>query len=496
MRTPGIRDRISSGRVLGFRGRGVPALISLLLALFVVTPAFGQRSDYPSSLRSRIYQAFDAADYDRAIELIEKYLTAIPNDPGMLYNAACAYCQLDEFDTAASYLYKSIKAGFRDYELMRTDPDLKGLKTHPTYQKIFERRDREDGMRSRSALAQWRSTYDSPEYFYETDEKRRIQYATALDPVAHKEMREMLEEEADQLIGSLFSSPPGYFVLIAVPRPEDSNLFFKGRDSIGGIYQHGKRLLVARNIGGSLRHEFFHAYHYGDMERLNQFHHLWIQEGLASLYEEYDIRDDGTIIFLPNERLNITKARASAGRLYRWENIFAMTTDEFMHRASSIYPQVRSMFRYIAEKGKLTDWYQAYTDLFPQDPTGERAFEAVFETSLKEIERDWRKWVAAQPRLDLFVRSGDASLGIRSGRNISNNGVVITDILPGSAARKAGLRRGDVIVSADGSDTRTMAALQKIIGTRKIGDLLTLRVRRNEEYFTLMVKLRPLIGGF
>ena len=154
------------------------------------------------------------------------------------------------------------------------------------------------------------------------------------------------------------------------------------------------------------------------------------------------------------------------------------------------------MFRYIAEKGKLTDWYQAYTDLFSHDPTGEHAFEAVFDQALKEIERDWRKWVADQPRLDLTVRSGDASLGIRSGRNLSNDGVVITDILPRSAARRAGLRRGDVIVSADGSDTRTMAALQKIIGTRKIGDLLTLRVRRKEEYLSIMVKLRPLTGGF
>ncbi len=488
MSTPDISHRITSGRI--------PVLISFILTLFVVSSAFSQRYDSTYSIRNKIYKAFDAEDYERATELIEKFLTYIPNDPGMLYNAACAYCQLDELDTAASYLYKSLKAGFRDFELMRTDPDLEGLKNHPTYMKIFERRDREDGMRSRSALAQWRLTYDSPEYFYETDEQRRIQYATALDTVTHKEMREMLEEEADQLTGSLFSSPPGYFVLIAVPRPEDSDQFFKGQDSIGGMYQHGKRLLVARNIGGTLRHEFFHVFHYGDMERLKQFHHLWVQEGLASLYEEYEIQDDGTIIFLPNERLNITKSRARAGRLYRWESIFAMSPEEFMHRATSVYPQVRSMFRYIAEKGKLLDWYQAYTDLFSQDPTGERAFEAVFDTSLKEIERDWRKWVAAQPRLDLTVRSGDASLGIRSGRNLSNDGVVITDILPRSAARRAGLQRGDIIVSADGSDTRTMASLQKIIGMRKIGDLLTLRVRRNEEYFSVMVKLRPLTGGF
>jgi hypothetical protein len=312
--------------------------------------------------------------------------------------------------------------------------------------------------------------------------------------VAHLEMREMLEAEADHLIDTLFGAPPGYFVLSAVPRPTDANEFFQGDASIGGIYQHSRRQLVARNIGGSLRHEFFHAMHYGHMERLNQVHRLWVQEGLASLYENYEL-DNGDVTFLPNERQRITKSRAKRGLLMRWEIIFEMTPEEFMRKAGPLYPQVRSMFRYVAEKGKLVEWYRAYTRNFSGDPSGKRAFEQVFDRSIREIERDWRKWVSREPSLDMVVRSGDASLGIRSAANLSNDGVVITDVLPRSAAGAAGLRRGDVIVAADGLETRTLRELQALIGTKEDGELVALRVRRGDTYLTKSVQLRPFAGG-
>ncbi|NIM60902.1 MAG: hypothetical protein GTO30_04390, partial [Acidobacteria bacterium] len=52
----------------------------------------------------------------------------------------------------------------------------------------------------------------------------------------------------------------------------------------GGIYEHERRRLIARDIGASLRHELTHAYHYADMDRLGQRHPLWVQEGIATLY--------------------------------------------------------------------------------------------------------------------------------------------------------------------------------------------------------------------
>lgn len=478
------------------RLRRLVAMAAMLTLAGIAPPAAGQSASHPSTLRRQIYRAFDVGSWEDAVELIELYLEKVPNDSAMLYNAACAHCRLNNLDTAASYLYRAMKAGYRDLERMRDDPDLQGLRDHPTYKRIFETLDGRDENRSADLLEQWRESYGSPEYHYETDRKHRIQYATALDEVTHDEMRAMLEAEADHLIATLFEAPPRHFVLIAVPTPEHADRYFNGDAQIGGIYQHSRRTLVARNIGGSLRHEFFHAMHYGHMDRLDQFHRLWVQEGLAALYEDYELRDDGSITFLPNERHNITRSRAKAGRLYDWSDIFAMNSEEFMRRAKYLYPQVRSMFRYVAEQGNLVSWYRAYTRNFGRDPSGAIAFEAAFDKPVREIERDWRRWVISQPALDMEIGNGDAALGIRSGHNLRNDGVLVTDVLPNSAAEAVGLEKGDVIVAVDGQDTRTMRALQVAIGSKRVGEFVELRVQRDGVYFAVTVQLRPMTAGF
>lgn len=479
----------------GFHLRHRLVLMGLIL-LVTGTATLAQSATSPASLRRQINKAFNVGSYEDAASLIEIYLEKRPDDSRMLYNGACAASRLAAYDKAASYLHRAFKAGFRDVDLMRSDPDLKGLRSHDTYGKIFNTLKPRGVNPADDAIEKWRDSYPGAEYRYETDHERKLQYITALDAVAHQAMREMLEAEADHLLDSIFLKPPSYFVLIAVPTPKDADEYFEGNHSIGGLYQHSQRTLVARNIGGSLRHEFFHVMHYGHMERLDQVHRLWIQEGLASLYENYDLQEDGAITFLPNERHNIARARAKSGSLMRWRNLFEMSSDDFMRRANSLYPQVRSMFRFIADRGKLVQWYQTYTRNYGIDPTGRLAFERTFDDSLHRIEREWRKWLVSQDPLDLDIRPGDASLGIRSGINLGNDGVLITDVLPRSAAASVGLRKGDVIVAANGQDTRSMRELQTIIGSMRVGQLIELRIRRDEDYFTVSARLRPLRGGF
>jgi hypothetical protein len=59
-----------------------------------------------------------------------------------------------------------------------------------------------------SAVEQWREKYGEKAYRYEYDAEHRLNFATALDETSHKEMREMLEKQADQMIGTLFDQPP------------------------------------------------------------------------------------------------------------------------------------------------------------------------------------------------------------------------------------------------------------------------------------------------
>lgn len=449
----------------------------------------------PVSIQRQITQCFDRGDYSRAAELIETYLQHAPNNPDMLYNLACAKCRLGDDDAAASALLRAFKAGFRDIEHMRHDADLAALREHPTYKTILEQADQIAAQNAKSAVDRWREIYGIEHYRYETDADHRINYATALDDVSDKEMRTMLAREADQLIKTLFDDPPSYYVLIAIPTPEDSDKFFGGDDSVGGMYQHDLRRLVSRDIGGSLRHEFFHLMHYGNMERLAQAHPLWIQEGLASLYEDYELQDDGSIKFLSNDRQVVVKARAKAGTLIKWKELFGMSATGFMDKAQQMYPQARSIFEFVADQGKLQTWYRAYVEHFHEDHSGAKAFEIAFGEPVADVERDWRRWVMLQPAINLQLRVGDAALGIRSRENSSNDGVLITEIVPGSAVARSRLRRGDVIVGIDGQSTRSLADLRKVIAAHKAGDEVEVRARRTGEYFAVKVTLRAISGG-
>jgi hypothetical protein len=412
----------------------------------------------------------------------------------MLYNGACAYSRLGERDRAARMLRRAVEQGFVDFAFMKQDPDLAAIRDHPVYEAIVEAARRIAGRPAGSALEWWKRRFGMESYRYETDDRRRLAFATALDDRSHREMRGMLETEADHLIEAFFGAPPDYVVLIAVPTPQDAEVLFKGDDQIGGIYEHAKRRLISRDIGGSLRHEFFHAMHYGHMERLRQPHRLWIQEGLASLYEDYDLDPEGAARYLPNHRHNVVKARAKAGRLVQWRLLFEMDGDRFMARAGALYPQVRSMFEFVADEGKLGEWYAAYVEHFDEDPGGARAFEAAFDMPVEEVERRWRQWLARRPALDLRIDPRDAAIGIRSDDNLGNDGVVVTDVIRGSAA-SGRLRRGDVIVSVDGTPTRSFMELRSVVAARQVGETAVLRVRRGDRYLAITLVLRPINAG-
>ncbi|HWB18671.1 MAG TPA: PDZ domain-containing protein [Phycisphaerales bacterium] len=464
-------------------------------ALCCSAPVMGQSSAQPPTTSKHIFGAFSRGDYAQALTLIDDYLKTHPNDSGMMYNAACACAKLNNPDGAAEWLLKSMKAGFRNFEQLANDPDLASLRDHPIYKQIMEEADKAASARAGSSLDIWLATYDAKAYTVQTDEKRHLTFAAALDETSLAEMRTMLEKEGDQAVSSLFEEWPSYTVLIAVPTPADAKKFFNGRVDVGGIYEHTKKRLVARDIGQALKHEFIHLLHYGQMERLHQRHPLWLQEGLACLYEAYEFDGKGHIKFLPNDRETIVKARTRAGKLMSWESLMHISADEFMEKATSLYPEVRSIFEYLAAQGKLEMWYKVYVDGYNDDNTGISAFEVTFGKKLGEIERDWRMWVLAQSDVDLRVDAGDAALGIRSAELLANDGVQVTDVLPNSGAKRAGLRKGDVIVSVDGKETRSMRELIRLLAWKDVGETVQVRIRRGTEYVVIPVTLTAAYAG-
>jgi hypothetical protein len=468
--------------------------VVLSLPLLAATGAPAERPVTPDELERAIFRAFDAGDHARASTLIEAYLERWPNQPAMLYNLACAYAQSGRVDEATSALYRAVEAGFRDLSHLRRDPDLEPIRHTEIYKAILKAEQRVAGERAEALVRAWRDRFGDENYRFEIDEKHRLAFATALDETSHREMREMLERQADVLIHLLFEEPPDYYVLIAVPTPEDARELFEGEANIGGRYEHAEHRLVSRDTGGSLRHEFVHAMHYGHMERLGirRPHPLWIQEGLATLFEDYRIKEDGSVTFLPNDRHGVIQRRLKHATVMPWRKFFDLSADRFMSNAGWTYPMTRSIFEFLAEQEKLGAWYRAYVSSYSEDASGASAFEQVFAEPLETIEQQWRRWLRDRPAVDRRIDVGDAALGVLSRPNSATDGVVIDEVLPGSSAAAGGLRRGDVIVAIDGRPTRSFSELRGLIAGKAIGDRIEVRLRRNGDYASTTLVLRPL----
>jgi len=69
----------------------------------------------------------------------EQAIALAPNDPVVLYNAACNLAQLGEHDSALDGLERSIAAGVAVSDWIKHDPDFESLRDHPRFQAIVRR---------------------------------------------------------------------------------------------------------------------------------------------------------------------------------------------------------------------------------------------------------------------------------------------------------------------------------------------------------------------
>jgi len=345
--------------------------------------------------------------------------------------------------------------------------------------------DRSKDARARTQQSEWKKRFGTTVYRYVEDEKHRLVFATCLDETSHAEMQRMLAAQADQQAATLFGAVPEVEVFVAIARPADAKAVIGGNTTTEGMYEHPMRRLVASDIGIVLRHEFTHLMHFGHMERLGQPHMLWVQEGLACLYESYALDQDGAIVFEPNLRHNQARSLASSRTYTPLATLVRMTPDEFMAKSQPLYPQVRSLFEYMADTGKLRRFYQRYTETFDQDRTGAKALEETMGKPLASIETDWRAWVLKRPAVDISPRANDRDIGVEIVG--ATDGVRVQKVGRKSAAARAGVRVGDVVVAVAGTPVRSprefSAALASVRDSKA-----TITLRRGGERLELQVE--------
>jgi serine/threonine protein kinase/Flp pilus assembly protein TadD len=78
-------------------------------------------------------------DEAKSIAFAERAIAADPDDPMLLYNAACNFAQLERIDEAIAALEQAVDRGYGDRSWMEHDSDLEALRETPRYKALLER---------------------------------------------------------------------------------------------------------------------------------------------------------------------------------------------------------------------------------------------------------------------------------------------------------------------------------------------------------------------
>ncbi|MBI2620361.1 MAG: protein kinase [Ignavibacteriales bacterium] len=97
-------------------------------------------SQHPDDARAHIYYAITLVRARRTEEAKHEAARAIeisPDDPLMMYNAACFYAQLGEKAAALETLKRALRSGFEYYDWIKRDSDLEPLRDDPAYKELI-----------------------------------------------------------------------------------------------------------------------------------------------------------------------------------------------------------------------------------------------------------------------------------------------------------------------------------------------------------------------
>ena len=460
-------------------------------------------SEARQHLERQVVTAFTEDRPEDALRLLDTAIQRWPKDAGLHYARACALSLLERRDAAGEALIVAVRHGFRDFEAMRLDPALRSMRNHEVFQAILEAAARRgsSGERGKSGIGSeaqldeaWLRRRFDDDYHLETIEDLKIRLACGLPRRSCTEMQTMLARQSAYQLAALFDAARLDWCTVIVPAARDQSRGF--REQLGledpertpGAYRHDRRLLVSRDIGSSMRHEYTHRLHWADMESRGQRHPMWIQEGLASLFEDYEWDNGGRPRFTPNLRHAIVHRQVTSGRDVDFVDLLAMDADTFAEDRAVLYPQARSVFEFIADRGRLEDWYRTYVSTHATDPSGRRAIERTFGSSIEQFNESWKQWVLARGRQDATLEAGDPYPGILV--EDAGDGVRIRRLVT-REARRAGLRIGDVVMKIDDHEVRTRAEWYLVLSEHRLGDLVRLECRRAGGVRAARIRLHP-----
>jgi hypothetical protein len=212
-----------------------------------------------------------------------------------------------------------------------------------------------------------------------------------------------------EMVGALWNGP--YFV----HRPEKSVIAWIAtspatlhalvrehapamRDAGLGLYDpQSRQIFVATGPAGwgSWNHEIAHPLVRADFPHAP----AWLAEGLPALFEVSEIRPDGTFGFGAHFRLQLVRTALSKPEWadqVKLDTLFTWTTDDAFRKNEALhYGVAREALRWLHSQGLLWPLYRAWRDGVLEDPTGEKAFEAVVHMNPAQATEAWRTWLGS-----------------------------------------------------------------------------------------------------
>ena len=438
-----------------------------------------------SELMKALMDHFAKKDYQKAKEVVLELIKMYPKEGVHWYNLACAESRMKNYEIAIKHLKNAVKHGYDGMMHMERDKDLTALHKYEEFKKLLGQREKIHRERADKIFAKLKKKY-GPDYIMEIDHERRLIFATNVD----RETLEMLKKELTRQTkamwsGKLFDNKFERYITVVIPKPES----VRNMGSVGGYYRPDKAFLVARSIGYVLRHEFTHALHFADIALRQQSHPIWVLEGLATLYESSNYDKNGDLVPTSSMRLWTVKQHLKNKTLFPIKKFLKMDHRAFMSPTTVglAYAQSRYFMKFIYDQGKLKEWYDEYCANFKEDKTGELAIKKVFKMSLKEFEQKWHAYLKKEKLPMMNAGKNKPFLGIGSQATV--DGLEVKRVVKGSGADKAGLKPNDVIVKIDGKRIIERQDLIKITASKKINDVITIRIRRGKEYKDIKVKL-------
>jgi hypothetical protein len=454
-------------------------------------PAAAEAERRARQLRRLTGQAIDQIKRNRldsAENTLKQALEIAPDHPTNLYNMACVKALKGQSEPALEFLQKAALEGFTDFAHVERDPDLQSLRGLPRYKAIIALRD-EFQRKAADRVMAWLKREFGEGYLYEIDEKNRLILATNTDEATLKELKRWLSDQANSQRRQLFSHKPDQYVSVVLPSSKDYKEIVR-QPGVGGFYNPANRMLIAQRLGQIMTHEFTHALHGADQDALGQEHPIWLIEGLGSLYEASQFSGDGearTLEPSENFRLSFVQAAARNNRTIPLDRLLKMDQPQFMRNPTLSYGQSGSLLMYLYDKGQLRKFYDAFKADFEKEKTGKGALEQALGKPVAEIEKDWKVWVQTRTPPPMSTGENGAVLGVRFGE--ANDGLRVEFVVPTGPAARDGLKVSDIVVGIDEIDIRDQMSLVPILAQRKPGDVVTLKVRRDNQYFDLPVTL-------